>query len=115
VQFQPLIISFGDTSTADGNRLAGSLAETLKHSTPDIIVERRRERADTQDFGSTLAVIVGTAAFNSMAKGIATWLARNSGAKLEVRREGKLLVTATHLESSDVARIVSALSRNELG
>jgi hypothetical protein len=112
---QPLIMSFADASTAEGNRLAGSLADVLKHTTPDIVVERQRERSDTQDFGSTLAVIAGTAAFNSIAKGLATWLARNSGAKLEVRREGKLLLTGTHLDSSDVARIVTALSRIEPG
>lgn len=115
MQSQPLIMSFADASTAEGNRLAGSLADALKHTSPHIVVERQREIADTQDFGSTLAVIVGTAAFNSMAKGIAAWLARNSGAKLEVRREGKLLLTATHLDSSDVARIVTALSRIEVG
>lgn len=115
VPLHPLIISFGDISTAKANRLAGSLAEALKNTTPDVVVERRRERSDTQDFGSTLAVIVGTAAFNSIAKGISSWLTRNSGAKLEVRRDGKLLLTATHVDSTDVSHIVSALSQGECG
>lgn len=105
-----LAFSFGDSNTADGNRFAGSLADTLRSLDPGIQVERVRERADTQDFGATLAVILGTAAVNTLAKGIAAWLARNSGAKIEIRREGQLIMTATHMDSHDVPKLAEALS-----
>jgi hypothetical protein len=108
---ESLIISFGDASTAEGNRLASTLAEALRDVDPSIVVDRKRERADTQDFGATLAVIVGTAAATALAKGIAAWLARNSGARIEVRRRGEVVLVATHLDSKDVPRIAEALSR----
>jgi hypothetical protein len=56
-----LVFSFADSTSADGNRYAGSLADTLHDLDPEIQVERLRERAETQDFGATPAVILGTA------------------------------------------------------
>jgi acetylornithine deacetylase/succinyl-diaminopimelate desuccinylase-like protein len=105
----PVVISFGDTTTAEGNRFAGSLAETLRGLNPTIQVERIRERPDTQDFGASLAVILGTAAVVELAKGIASWLARNSGSKIEIRREGQVVMFASHLDSVDVPKLAEAL------
>jgi hypothetical protein len=105
----PVEISFGDATLAEGNRFAGSFAETLRELDPTIQVERVRERADTQDFGASLAVILGTTAVTALAKGIASWLARNSGAKIEIRREGQLVMTASHLDSADVPKLAQAL------
>jgi hypothetical protein len=105
----PILITFAGSTTADGNRFAGSLAETLRAVDPTIEVERVRERADTQDFGTSLAVVLGTAAVTELAKGFATWLSRNSGATIEIRREGHVIVTAGHLDSGDVSRLAETL------
>jgi Effector Associated Constant Component 1 len=110
---EPLIVSFPDASSAEGNRLAADLAEALRDIDPGIGVDRRRERADTQDFGASLAVVLGTAAATALAKGIASWLARNSGARIEIKRNGEVLLSATHLDSKDVPRIAEAFSRRE--
>ena len=107
--YTPVVISFGDTTTAEGNRFAGSLAETLRGLNPTIQVERIRERPDTQDFGASLAVILGTTAVVELAKGIASWLARNSGSKIEIRREGQVVMSASHLDSVDVPKLAEAL------
>ena len=88
------IVTFPDASTAEGNRLANTLADALQDADPNIVVDRQRERPDTQDFGATLGVILGTAAATAVAKGIAAWLARNSGARIEIRRKGKVVLTA---------------------
>jgi hypothetical protein len=48
-----------------------------------------------------------------VAKGIAAWLARNSGARIEIRRKGEVVLTATHLDSKDVPRLAAALSNEE--
>jgi hypothetical protein len=106
---QSLTFTFPDTSTAEGNQLASSLADALEDLDPNIVVDRQRERSDTQDFGATLAVILGTAAVTAVAKGIAAWLARNSGARIEIRREGNLVLLASHLDSKDIPRIAEAL------
>jgi hypothetical protein len=111
MQLQPLIISFPDSSTAEGNRLAGALADALRDVTPEIEVEPRRDRPDTQDFGASLAIVLGTTAVTAVARGIAAWLARNSGAQIEIQRHGKVVLRATHLDSRDIPRIVQALSQ----
>jgi hypothetical protein len=112
MQSGPLIVAFLHASAAEGNRLASSLQDCLRDTDPDITVTREREQPDTQDFGASLALILGSASVTAIAKGIATWLARNSGAQIEIRRNGELVLRATHLESPDIARIAEALSRN---
>jgi Effector Associated Constant Component 1 len=110
---EALVVSFANASLAEGNRLAGSLAEALRDVDPSIVVDRQRERSDTQDFGASLAVMLGTAAVTALAKGIAAWLARNSGARIEIRRKGKVVLMATHLDSKDIPRLAAALSSDE--
>lgn len=105
-----LTIDFPGASLAEGNRLAGSLAEALRDATPDVGVERQQLCANTQDFGASLAVIMGTAAATALAKAVATWLARNCGARIEIRRAGEVLLVATHLDSKDVPRIAEAFA-----
>jgi hypothetical protein len=107
------IITFPGTSVADGNRLADTLADALQDTDPNIVLNRKRELPETQDFGATLAVILGTAAATAVAKGTAVWLARNSGVKIEIRRKGKVVLTATHLDSKDIPRIAEAFSPNK--
>jgi hypothetical protein len=105
-----VIIGFPESTTAEGNRLASTLADALHDADPSVVVDRRRERSDTQDFGASLAVMMGTAAATAVAKAIATWAARNSGARIEIRRNGEVILLATHLDSKDVPRIAEALS-----
>jgi hypothetical protein len=63
----PLIVSFPDASTADGNRLASTLAEALRDVHPSVVADRQRDRSDTQDFGASLAVMMGTAWYQKAA------------------------------------------------
>jgi hypothetical protein len=113
MQREALVVTFPDFSTAARNRLASTLSDVLLDLDPSIVVDRRPERSDTQDFGASLAVILGTAAATTLAKGVAAWLARNSGARIEIRRNGKLILTATHLDSKDVPRIAEAFSSRD--
>lgn len=110
---EPLMVTFPDATAAEGNRLAGTLAETLRDVDATITVDRQRERSDTQDFGASLAVMLGTAAATAVAKGLAVWLARNSGARIEIRRKGRVVLLASHLDSKDVPRLAQALSTEE--
>jgi hypothetical protein len=107
----PFTISFPGVSVAEGNRFASSLADALRDSDSSVAVERQRERPDTQDFGASLAVILGTAAVTAVAKGIEAWLARNSGAQIEIRRNDNVVLIASHLDSKDVPQIAAALSK----
>lgn len=109
----PLLITFAGTTSAEGNRLAGTLAEALRDVDRGIAVDRQRDHFDTQDLGASLAVMLGTAAATAVAKGLCAWLARNSGVRIEIRRKGELVLVATNLDSKDVPRIVEALSSEE--
>src|SRR5215469_4665168 len=108
-----LLIGFADASTAEGNRLANCLGEALRDIGAGIIVRRQRVRPDAQDFGASLAVILGTAAVTAVSKGLAARLARNGGARVEIRRKGRLVLSASHLDSKDVSHIVKALSSED--
>jgi len=107
----PIIISFPGASSAEANRYASGLAIAIRESDGEVRVAQRRDQPDAQDFGATLAVILGTASATAVAKGVAAWLARHSGAKIEIAADGS--VVASNLESRDAARIAEAFKRRE--
>ena len=57
----PFIVTFPGVSPAEANRYAAGLAGALRDVDRDIKAERRRDRGDTQDFGATLAITLGSA------------------------------------------------------
>ena len=110
MQTETFTLQFLDASMAEKNHLAASLVEALRDTDPGVTADRHREQADTQDFGAIVTVILGSAAVTAIAKGVANWLARNSGAKLQIQRPDGTTVIATHLDSKDAARIATAFS-----
>jgi hypothetical protein len=108
---EPFLISFPGASTAQANRYASDLAATLRYLDERVVAEQRRDREEAQDFGATLALILGTASATAIANGMANWLARHSGARIEITAKGKVL--ATNLDSRDAAKIALAFSRSE--
>jgi hypothetical protein len=109
MQQDTVVLSFPGCSAKDANLHVQTLAESLTYTDPNLTLERRRDRTDTQDFGATLAIILGSAAVSTLARGIANWLARNSGARIDITTEdGQVL--ASNLNSGDVPRIIEALS-----
>jgi hypothetical protein len=84
---ESLTISFPKASAAEANQFAGELADFLKDREPGLNVEQVRERADTQDFGATLVLVLRTASVTALAQGIAAWLKR-SGTMLDIDNSG---------------------------
>jgi hypothetical protein len=107
----PLILSFPGVSPAEANQYAADLAGALRDTHPDVQAEQRRDRDDTLDFGATLVLILGSASATMVARGVAAWLARNSGVKLQISADGS--VVASNLDSRDASRIVEALSHRK--
>ncbi len=107
----PFIITFPGASTAEANRYAADLRAALRELDQELKVVQQRDRADTQDFGATLAIILGTASVTAVAKGVAVWLARHSGAKIQINADGSVL--ASNLDSRDAARIAEAFTRHK--
>jgi hypothetical protein len=102
-------ITFPDSSVGEANRFAESLARALRDVGPEVSVERERTRENTQDFGASLVLVLGTTSVTLLARGISAWLAKNAGAKIEISSGGKVL--AKNLDSSDAARIAEAFAK----
>jgi hypothetical protein len=107
----PFIIRFPDVSAADANRYAADLGETLQELERGVVVERQRDRPEAQDFGGALLLVLGTASVTAIANGIAAWLRRHSGARIQIDSDGA--VVATNLNSQDAAKIAEAFSRSK--
>jgi hypothetical protein len=103
-----VMISFPGVSIADANKLASSLAGHLRDLDQNVQVEQLKQRADTQDWGSVLSITLSSTSAAAIAAGIAGWLKRQSGAKIQISREGEVL--ASNLDSRDAARIAQAFS-----
>ncbi|HEY1984793.1 MAG TPA: hypothetical protein VGG85_05260 [Terracidiphilus sp.] len=101
----PFVISFPGSSAAEANRLADDLVRAIRKTDRHVTAERRRDRSDTLDGGTTLAIILGTASVTAIARGIEAWLARQ-GTRIQINKDGTVI--ATNLDSRDAARIAEA-------
>jgi len=106
-----VLISFIDTDLAEANDMAGDLAESLGEDEPALSITRLREDSRSQDFGATIAIILGSTAVTALAKGLAAWLARRQDAHMCLRRtasNGQLREITLHGQpSARTERIVS--------
>jgi hypothetical protein len=96
-------------NVADSNVFAAELKEQLHDQLPDAKIETRRERADAQDFGATLVLVLGTPAIIALAKGISMWLAQRAAndapPEIEIKtKKGTLKVK--HVPGKDVRAII---------
>lgn len=100
VMESPIVVSFSNSSSADASRYAASLQDAIRDAAPEVRTERVRDSDDSQDFGASLAIILGTASVTALAKGLANFLGSNGTAEIEIRRNGTVLVRK--LQSRDV-------------
>jgi len=122
-------ISFPEKSTAEANDLAKNLQNEIQMMGEPVKVKRVRDRADTQDFGATLllilaapAVIKGAehigpameqlakgagAAMTELAEGIASWM-RRTGSSISVKC-GDKVVTVKNTDSANLPGIMAAI------
>jgi hypothetical protein len=106
---EELIISFSGATADEGNRYSRDLRSFLLDIDPSARLELRREQSDSQDFGSTLVLVLGTTAASALARGIAVWLQRNSGVRISLANAKGELV-ASGVDSKDVSRIIQAFT-----
>lgn len=102
------IIRFDGVSAAESNKYAASLRDRLLEACPGIEVERRRDEPSAQDFGGTLAVVLGTPFVVALASALKAWVTRTNASSLQVWTSQGMLV-ATNLDSKDVPTIVREL------
>ena len=109
-----LLIRFGDMSTADANRAADELRKQLRSKMgSDVSIDRIKEDQETQDFGGTLAVVLGTPFALALAKGVADYIAKRGCRIVLETPQGKIIATGDAASNIDVASTVAALGDPE--
>ncbi len=105
---QTYIIRFSGVSSADANRYADELRNTLLDAVPGIIVQRGRDDPRTQDFGATLILILGTPTVVAATTAIGDWLRLRSSASITFETPDKHIVIE-NITSKNAVELVQHL------
>lgn len=104
-------ISFPGVSDAEADKLAASLVPALNGLDRSISIKRMNTNHEAQNPGAELAIVLGTSAITALARGIATWLAHNSGTNIEIHAPDGTSVIVKHASGRDTAQTVQAALR----
>ena len=105
---QKYIITFDTAEAADANRYAEELRQALLDASPDLLVHRRRDDPDTQDFGGTLVLLLGTPAAAATITALSNWLARRNRASITIKR-GDDQIVAQNITSKTAGELAQLL------
>ena len=103
-------ISFEGVDADEAAKLANQLEQEVREI-GDAEVSLKKDRSDSQDFGATLVLVFGTPVAIALAKGIAVFLQRHSGASIRIKKNGEVI--ATNLDSRDASRIAEAFAKKK--
>jgi hypothetical protein len=103
VETQTYTITFKNASGEIAARYATELKNALLDATSDLKVDLRRANAHTQDFGSTLVLVLGTPAVLAVATAIGDWLKLRHSVIIDIEKDGH--VHAENITSKDALRL----------
>lgn len=101
---QTYFITFDDASPAEASSYADELRNTLLDAVPDITVQRIRSDPTAQDFGTTLALILGAPATVAVATAIGNWLRIRHTATLTFKSSDEQIIIQ-NITSKDATRL----------
>jgi hypothetical protein len=106
----PFHVRFEGLSVAEANRAAAELRNAIERAGGnEVETSIRKETQETQDFGATLVLILGTEAAIIVAKAIHSYVAKR-GDKVVIETEGgKVLATGAAAANIDVAATAEAM------
>jgi len=105
-----LLIRFDGMSTADANRAAVELRKQLRIKMgAGVSIDQVKEDDETQDFGGTLAVVLGTPFALALAKGVADYISKRGCRLVLETPQGRIIATGDAASNIDVASTVAAL------
>ncbi len=111
-QQKTVLVRLQGLSTAEANQCAAELENQLRRVTRDQVqIQRRKEREETQDFGATLVVILGTPAALAVAKGIRDFIAKSGNRVVIETDSGKVVATGDAARNIDVAATTAELQK----
>jgi hypothetical protein len=105
-------IKFDGVHSAEANRFASELRNFLLDATSDVKVDQKRDDSQTQDFGSTLVLILGTSSVTIIARAIGNWLQLRNSASLTIETSDKKII-ATNITSKDAANLTEIFLANK--
>lgn len=111
---RPIYIRFPGVDPAAASNYSQDLASRLK-DIGIVNINRIQEREGSQDPGTALEFILGTASITAIAQGIAVFLQRNSGSQVTIESESGLKVTVRNVNSSDAVGVVEAAIQKVTG
>lgn len=108
IMADPVLFTFVGVTDAEGDKLAGSLLSSLRETDRTVSVERRKTNSGSQDYGSILALVLGSAAVSSVATGVSQWIAKHAGTTVRIQTADGTSVDIKHATGVDTAEIVQA-------
>ena len=107
-------VRFEEMTPAQANRAAAELRSLIEDAGGREVDARVvKDRDDTQDFGATLVLVLGTPAVITVAKAIYAYIAKRGDRVVIETDNGKVLATGAGAANIDVDRTVAAM-RSEL-
>jgi hypothetical protein len=100
-------ISFDNADDREANQFARELAAAIRKEAKGATVGQRKKTETSQDMGTIVSVVVGSAALTAVATGIQNWLSQRTKARLSITKSG--VVTAENVDSGDVVKIIELL------
>ncbi len=105
------LITFDNISPADANQYAEELRGFVLDAVPDADVQRKRSDPRTQDWGTILEIVLGSASVVALAKAVGNWLLRRQSASLTFKRpEGDVIVR--NVNNRTVVKLTELLLKN---
>jgi environmental stress-induced protein Ves len=103
-------VRFEGLSPAEANLAAVDFCDLIEQSAHDRIQATiRKERDDTQDFGATVVLVLGTQTAVTLAKAIQAWIAKRGDRVVVETPQGKVVATGAAASNIDVAETTLAI------
>jgi hypothetical protein len=103
------VVRFEGLNAAEAGEKAALLVEALRGAAPSVRADIVRTDREAMDMGATVALLLSAPAIVAVAKGIASFIARERPGTLRIeRKDGKVLFSG---DSSDAAKIAAAFAR----
>lgn len=107
------IVKFENVDQAQSQTLAADLQEIILNQSPDIDVKRIRDDQTTQDFGATLAIVLGAPAVVALVKGLTNWLTSHDSVSITIRKRnnGEAELIAENISRKDVDTLLQKFEK----
>lgn len=105
---QGYLISFDGISSAEANLYAEELRDILLDASDDVEVERKRDDPYSQDFGTTLTMVLGAPAITVIARALGNWLIMRNKAEITIKTANGEAI-GKNLTSKDAMKLAQLL------